>query len=576
MERHEDFIRKLEDAKSGHFLVHHRDGRAFLKVVAAGLHGEPVRARDVLARLELFGLQGFEANYVQDLVELADGLEHDICSWNIPLPEDARIDVAVPPGAGRADIEIIPPRFGGQMASMEGIEKALEKAGVTHGIDIDAIARLVEAQHASAGAEGPTPGGGPARPQVRIVRGRVAEATQPRAGTSGRIRHHFNPRPRPQPKLLGDTAAARVDFRELNVIQTCAAGTLLAEVEDPKPGESGTDVLGRAIAPADVHLARLQPGRNTQLAEDQQSLTSTIAGQVRIHDIGGGGARIDVEEILDLESVDYSTGHIDFPGTVVLRGTVLDGFQVRAAGDIIIEKSVGNVHLRATGDIVLSGGIVGRGQASIVAEGDIYARFVQSAVLHSHGSIFIEEASMHSRLAAAGDILVRGGRGELIGGTALCGRLLHAEILGARNETETTVNVGVSPDVMERLAELEDEYVEKRTTLGKVDIHLRQIEESERTGRMTGEDQETRTKLLNIRETYRDMLHNLEEQREAIYDRIKPNPAAAVEVETCIHPGTEIHFGTGVKRYRIETRPILAFSRFVLEEGRIAMKLSRG
>ena len=572
MERHEDFIRKLEDAKRGHFLVHHRDGRAFLKVVAAGLHGEPARPKDVLARLELFGLQGFDPNQVEEIVEEADGQEHDICVWNAPLPHDARIEVIVGLDARSADVEIVPPKFGGQLASSDSILMELGAVQVVHGIDPSAIDRLVAAQDSGSGPVGTA---AQHRPHPRKVRGRVAEATAPRAGTSGSVRHHFNPRPRPQPKLLGSSASARVDFRELNVIQTCAADTLLAEIVDPEPGESGMDVIGRIIPPVEARLAELQPGHNTVLSADGRSLHSTIAGQVRIHELGGGGSRVDVEEVLDLESVDYSTGHIDFPGTVVLRGTVLDGFRVKAAGDIIIEKSVGSVHLRATGDIVLSGGVVGRGHASIQAEGDIYARFVQSAVLHAHGSIFIEEASMHSRLAAAGDILIRGGRGELIGGTALCGRLLHAEILGARNESETIVNVGVSPDVLERLGELDDEYVEKQATLGKVELHLRQIEESERVGRVSSEDEETRAKLLAILKTYRDMLTNLEHQREAVYDRIKPNPDAAVEVETCIHPGTEIHFGTGVKRYRIETRPILAFSRFVLEEGRIVMKLAR-
>ncbi len=574
MERHEDFIRRIEDSKSGHFLLHHRDGRALLQVFPAGPHGEAVRAKDVMARLELFALDGVDPNQIAEIVDIADGLEHDICAWNAPSPEDSRIEVFVSSNAHAADIEIHPPKHGGHMATADGVERALLEAGVIHGIDHDAIARLTSVQDLVRPVQ-TDPSSPPARHHPRRVRGAVAFATPPQPGRGGRIHHHFQARPRPRPRLLGDSDLARVDFKQLNVIQTCQAETLLAEIQDPEPGSAGRDVLGREIPPPLQERAGLEGGRNTRLAEDGRSLWSTIAGQVRIHEAGPYRARIDVEEVLELESVDFSTGHVDFPGTVVLRGTVLDGFRVRAAGDIIIEKSVGSVHLRAAGDIVLSGGVVGRNQASIQSGGDIYARFVQSAMLHCKGTIFIEEAAMHSRLAAGNDIVVRGGRGELIGGTALCGRFLHAEILGARNETETTVNVGVGPDVMERLAELEDEFVEKRTTLAKVEQHLRQIEEAERAGRLTAEDDATRGKLTAIRDSYREALSNLEGQREAIYDRIKPNPDAAVEVETCIHPGVEIHFGTGVKRYRIETRPILAYSRFVLEEGRILMKHSR-
>lgn len=583
MERHDDFVRRLESSRNGHFLIHQRAGRAILQVFAPGHKGKGVPAADVLARLELFGLQGYDPARVEEIVAEASGEELDLCVWDAPESVDSKIRVTVSEDSLFAEVEIEPPHFGGRPASSEAVERALAEAGVVHGIDREAVHRLVSAQtdlapHVARPASPPaSTKGSTERTRMRRVQERVAFATPARRGRSGRIKHHFNPRPRPVPALIGESASARVDFRELNVIQTCQQDALLAELLDPEPGRAGLDVRGKEIPSPTSSEARLFEGRNTKLSGDGRSLRSTIAGQVRIHDDPDHPTtRIDVEEVLELESVDYSTGHVDFPGTVLVRGTVLDGFRVKANGDIVIEKSVGMVHLRAGGDIVLSGGIVGRGQASIQTVGDIYARFVQSAQLHSRGNIFIEEASIQSRLAAAGDIVIRGGRGELIGGMTLCGRLLSAETIGARNETETVINVGVSPDVMERLAELEEEVVEKQTTLSKVELHLKQIEEANRGGRLNSEDEATKAKLLSIQQTYAIMLANLDTQRQAVYDRIRPNPDAAVEAEGCVHPGVEIHFGTGVKRYRVENRPVLAFSRFVLEEARIVLKHSRG
>ena len=54
-----------------------------------------------------------------------------------------------------------------------------------------------------------------------------------------------------------------------------------------------------------------------------------------------GGETINVFPIYEVNGdVDYHTGNIDFVGTVVIRGNVLTGFRIRAAGDIRIVGGV--------------------------------------------------------------------------------------------------------------------------------------------------------------------------------------------------------------------------------------------
>ncbi|MCB1309962.1 MAG: DUF342 domain-containing protein [Leptospiraceae bacterium] len=588
----DDLLRDIEENENGHFLVERQAGQAMLRVYPAGKKGESVKTRDVLARLELFQLQGYDRGLVEEIVERADGQGHLICPWPEPDAVDARIHIDIAPDKMSAYVEIEPPHHGGQEATADGIRAELQAAGVTTGIDEQMIDRLAagealdqagsSASESTVASDSATrrPGQKPIYTPVHRHKQRalIASGQPPRPGRHGKIKHYFNPNPRAAPYIADPDKPSGVDFRELNVIQTCKAGQLLAEVLPPEPGHVGYDVTGGAILPPTSETAAIIGGENTRTEADDAQIFATCDGQVRIQLMEEGSdsrARFEVREVLQLENVDYSTGHVEFPGTVIIAGTVLDGFAVRADGDILIEKSVGNVRLQAGGDIVLTGGAVCRNTGYIQAEGSVFARFIQDASVFARQGILIEEVSMHSRLVAGETIVIEGGRGELIGGTVVCGHTLRCQKIGSRMEANTTIHVGIDPDVLERLRTIEDEYEEKHKTLVKVDTQLRQLEEAQRRGRAIEEhDQANMQKLQLIRDKYTGIIQSLDQQRIMLYNNIQPADDAQVIANDALYPGVEVHFGSGVKRYRVEGRPIFAYSRFVLEDGRIYLRHS--
>ena len=575
MESHADYLHKLEKNRKGSFLVENRGGRAYLRVDPPGESGARVRPRDVLARLELFGLEGYDPDEIEDIVLAQEGVAREICEWSEPDPEDARVRVDVSEDRMSATIEAERPRRGGAPLSEEMIREALRKAGVLYGVFEKSIRDLLLSARGETDASG---GETASLPRGRVVRALIARGKPAEAGMNESIQFYFEPRPRPRPRprVPGASELAPVDFRKLDVIQTCRAQSLLAQIVEGSAGEEGRNVLGEKLEPPVLERASLEAGANVRLGDDGRTLHSLIDGHVRaFYDPEKRRARIDVAEVLRLDEVNYSTGHVDFPGTVLVEGGALDGFRIRAEGDIIIKKSVGNVNLKARGDIILTGGIVSRGTGSIQAGGSVYARFVENAVVHARGSVYIEEAAMHARIAAGTDIVIEGGRGELIGGVVLCGGMLKARKFGARNETETVLTIGLSPDVMEELERLENEYLEKREILDKIRIRLDQMDQAARRGREPEPDQdETRAKLEIIRENYGEAIQNLEKQRTALYARIKPSPGACAEALEEVYPGVEINFGAGIRSYRVLNRPIRAYCRFVLEEGSLVLRHS--
>ncbi|MCR9144236.1 MAG: FapA family protein [bacterium] len=581
MQSPDDFLKELEADENGHFLIEQRDGRAFLRVTPPGAQGRPVKYADVQARLDLFRLEGYDRAEVEDIVLAADGEFFDICVWPVTPSVDAELQVEIDEDEMQAFLKIVPPRHGGNPVDREMIQAALQAAGVTHGLDQAVIDALDDGSYVDPDAPVPRPG---ARESVQIfpetsskerrLRVLIARGAPPSRGKPGRVRLYFESRPRPAPGVTDDEE--RVDFRKLNVIQSCEKGQVLAEIVAPENGVAGYTVRGGELPPAAPNTAQLHAGKNARLSGDGSRIFADLAGQVRIEELRADQVtRIEVEEILSVSEVDYSTGHIDFPGTVQVEGTVLDGFKVRAAGDIIVQKTVGNVQLQADGDIILAGGAYCKNEGEIVAGQSIFARFVQDARLYAGRDVMIEEAAMTSHIAAGGAILLAGGRGELIGGTALAGRELRARKLGGRSEVSTHITVGIQPDAMQKLQTIDRELLEKQTAVRKIELHLSQMDEAVQRGRTLNESEEaTREKLRAALTRFRELVDGLESQRHLLYDAMEPDEAASVEAQETLFPGVEVHFGTGVKRFRVEGRPVTMYSRFVLQDGRIHLKHS--
>src|SRR5208337_5226117 len=85
-----------------------------------------------------------------------------------------------------------------------------------------------------------------------------------------------------------------------------------------------------------------------------------------------------VDEVLDiLGDVDLRVGNIDFPGDVVIRGEIRDGFAVKAGKSILCTGVIGAARIECGGNLVSQRGIVGREKAVIKAGGAVEAKFLE-------------------------------------------------------------------------------------------------------------------------------------------------------------------------------------------------------
>ena len=334
-----------------------------------------------------------------------------------------------------------------------------------------------------------------------------------------------------------------MDLRELNFIQNKKKGELLARLSNPVHPADGRDVYGNVIsAKTDSGTAVLRGGKGTERNLDGNEIRAAIDGNVKLK-----GGTVIVEPLITVDNVDYSNGNMDFNGAIDIKGRVADGFTIRAEGDIQIGKSVSRVHITSGGDMILKAGISGNDEGTLICEGDLYARYIENAVVKCRGNLYVEEAIMHSRIKADGDIILAGKRAEIFGGSIVAGGSVFCKKLGNINEPPTELHVGMLPETYRSILHGERAVKETASRLDELEIKIRQLGNSLQKNRL---DRETAEKIslakAQLEKEFR-ILNNLYTERVRKLHDVQRNLVlqrdAVLKVEQNIFGKVSVFFG---------------------------------
>ena len=198
----------------------------------------------------------------------------------------------------------------------------------------------------------------------------------------------------------------------------------------------------------------------------------------RIYALEDGNVRIDkgmvmIEPVVTVGNVDYETGNLEFVGSIIIKGSVADGFSVKASGDIQIGKSVGRVLIDSGRNVILQAGINGDREGRVKAGGDVYARFVESSLIECSGSLIVTGSILHTTLKVSGNLLLEGGRNEILGGLGIVRGWVKCRKIGSLYETKTNLIVGVEPTELEDFLESLKSLDDLRDQLDKLDKRIR-------------------------------------------------------------------------------------------------------
>ena len=416
---------------------------------------------------------------------------------------------------------VLPPVNGGAELSQDMLYKAMADQRIMYGVDLRLADHLAsdEAKYFNL---------------YLIAKGKPAFD-----GTNGNIVDAF---PRVLPRVLEVDEFDRVDYTALNLIRNVKEGEEICRLIKPTEGEPGCTVLGQEIPAKSGKSVPLPKGRNTEISEDGTLLLASISGDVEFT-----GHSFQVKPVLDIPgNVDFSTGSINFLGDVNIRGDVLSGFTVRAMGTVQVAGVVeAGSTVEAGGDLIVVKGILGDGTTVIRSHRSIFSKYIENSTIYVRENLQTD-CIINSYIYSDGEVLVRSGRGTIIGGRIWAAKKISASAVGARSECRTAVALGGLP-----CTNFERELVQRE--LKVLEMELEKLEcQLDSTSKSSLLDK-TRSKLMVAELKLKQLESELADLKIEAEEKNKGRLECGVA-----YPGTEISFGDETLRVRQESRQCVA------------------
>jgi hypothetical protein len=259
---------------------------------------------------------------------------------------------------------------------------------------------------------------------------RIAEGLKPKKGTDGYIDFKLNVTGEATYEETEDEK--NVDFKKATGVVNVHPGDTIAVLVPPVAGTPGRSVLGENLAHPRPREAFLRAGQGVDCSD---GLTFIAAADGRPVYLNGLLSVLPLYEVAG--DVDYSTGHIEFAGSVVVNGNVKDDFNIKAK-DVLVMGTVGVSHIVSNGDITIHGGVAGKDKAKLVAGGTVKAKYINNTNIECLGDIEVSREIVHCTVLCNSKIRAQ----SIIGGNIMAKMGIDVDVLGSDLGVSTRIEPG--------------------------------------------------------------------------------------------------------------------------------------
>ncbi|MBO7600130.1 MAG: DUF342 domain-containing protein [Lachnospiraceae bacterium] len=523
---------------NAYFQIISKGGKCSIKVYPATDGGENLRREELVEYLQLKDIMYDPKDLMAALISTE---ELEVPTPNSFTHADGEfVKINISPDNMTVTARVIAPFEGGEQMSLREFMSELSSRGIVEGIDNNAIDDFLKNRQYC----------------TDIV---VARGTPAKQGHNASIEYFFNTDPRVRPTLNEDGS---VDFFNLNTINHCKKGDLLARLTPAVHGEPGVNVRGEKIRPADVKAAILKFGRNITQSEDKTELYSDVSGHVSLVE-----GKVFVSNILEVENVDNSVGNIDYEGSVKVNGNVCENFSVKAQGSIEVVGVVEGAYLEAGENITIAHGMNGMHKGVLKAGGNIVSKFLENATATAEGYIDAESI-LHSNVVAGTEVHVTGKRGFITGGKVCATVSISVKNLGSQMGADTIVEVGVDATVKQAVAALQKEIAELNKSLSTIKPVLEGAKQKLQAGVKMLPDQLAQIqKLATVSKNSSARLAECMQELEQYQSVLDADTQGQVIVTGDVYPGTKICIGD----VSTVVKGAMKYCRFIKEGGDVKM-----
>lgn len=510
-----------------------------IKVVPPMGKGKKATAEDVMKALSAVNAANFYLDH--DRIESLLNTFKFSGFTEVGERRNGRVEITLAKDKTEAAIAIIPP-FGGEPITVQDVFMYLGNEGITYGVKEEIIRKMVDSGIYN---------------QSTVV----AVGKKALDGENAVLEYYFDhTEHKPKPSIDDE---GKVNFYELNIFKRVRNGDPLVRKTPATTGEAGMTIYGQEI-PAKIGKDVPYPGgANTRPDKNDPNLiVAALDGQPKMI-----SNKVSVIPVIEIHgNVDFSTGNIEFTGSVEIRGNVISGFTVKAMGDIRVGGCVEMARLEAGGNVTVRQGIVGQEKAIVIARGNVTAKYIDKATVYAEGNVIVDESIMYSRVSSASEVHLVGKKGYIIGGITRASKAVYSNQIGAQIQVPTTIEIGGSPSLREEMEQLEQEIDAFEE---KADMQAKSLQSLEK--RKASGDQATKDKIMQIsrdRFALMSRLRAFKEKKEDLEEKLSRlrSHSLKVHVKQTLHPNTKLF----IKNAAWVSRDPVEFSTFYERDGEVA------
>ena len=412
--------------------------------------------------------------------------------------QNAQVKIHLSEDRMSAEVDLFPPEEGGYAFTVNSVIADLNAQGVIWGIDKQGLEKAILR----------------CLSEKKIIRG-ITAARGEKAVKAVPSYWHLKKRLMAHPEA--DLSSLKVDYRDTSPYILVKKGEALAKRVPENPGKAGKNIFGDILPVSIKEIRQFRPGEN--VIEKEDTLYAATFGRFEIRE-----RVMSVNETLEIAgNVDYSTGHIAFPGDVIIHGSVCDGFHVAAGKSIFVKQTMDVSRVLSHGDLFVEGGIKGRGEALIRVSGRVNARFIENTTVEAHEGIVIEKSGIHSFFYSLGTVDL-GEAGVLVGGETWALKGIRSGFIGRPGSPSCILRAGC-------------DYLVERKYQG-MQTHIERLEK--KLDKLKSR-QNLNSKQYEIISQVEEVLEKMEKSSKELLGKRYPNREAVITVIGKAMEGTQIH-----------------------------------
>ncbi|MDR2160004.1 MAG: FapA family protein [Treponema sp.] len=415
---------------------------------------------------------------------------------------DGNLSVSFSENDLEARADFMPPLGEGSPLTIDQITLILERLNIVYGVQWETIQEAMTECNLNR------------RPVRDVI---IARGDRP----LDEVTEYYEMNPHLNRQEYAEKEDGRIDYRARSPFVIVKQDQALAKLRYRKEGRKGKNVHAQEIPHGIQKPQGVRGGTNTRI--EGRLILAAINGQL----VNDGGV-LNVQNSLVIKGgVGYGTGNISFPGDVVIEGPVSDGFKIYSGGSVTIKQTFDVTDVITKGDLIVAGGIIGRGPALVKSGGIIRTKFIENCKAAARKTITVDSEIVNSSVFTLENVDL-GEKGTILGGDIYAVRGVRAGAVGRKSGRATRIHCGIDFTVQQEKEKNNNQLRILAAKLGK----LRELLASPET------TEERRVKM-------EELLHRLEAEQQKtagrvseLLGRINMDENACVEVSGEIATGT--------------------------------------